>query len=295
VDLGVEEKTKELLGMAIPPTVLSRDKGLSDWAILGGYVGSISHGTYVSPKVHGGIDDKDVMFVCVPPPAYYLGLMEYGSRGTKEVKEAPWDIVVYEARKAVRLLAQGNPNMLALLWLPRRSYVCVAPAGEILLNAREIFVGRHVYRAFVGYARAQLHRMTHGAHLGYMGEKRKALVQQFGYDTKNASHLIRLLRMAVEFLKDGELFVERAQDATELIDIKMGRWTLDRVQVEADRLFALADGAYLASSLPAKPDSNRVSKLAEEIVASAWLWRNEMPKDNKRAEELDASPGGHKV
>ncbi len=56
---------------------------------------------------------------------------------------------------------------------------------------------------------------------GYMGEKRRELVRRVGYDAKNAAHLIRLLRMGIEFLTEGTLYVERA-DAAELLSIKRG-------------------------------------------------------------------------
>ena len=49
-----------------------------------------------------------------------------------------------------------------------------------------------------------------------MGEKRKAIVRKYQYDVKNAAHLIRLLRMGIEFLETGELRVFRAMDAEEL-------------------------------------------------------------------------------
>jgi hypothetical protein len=45
---------------------------------------------------------------------------------------------------------------------------------------------------------------------GYMGQKRRELVRRVGYDAKNAAHLIRLLRMGIEFLTEGTLHVERA-------------------------------------------------------------------------------------
>jgi predicted nucleotidyltransferase len=154
------------------------------------------------------IDDKDTMAFCVPPTDTYLGLSEYGSRGTVEVKRGEWDIVIYEARKALRLLSQGNPNVLSMLWLARTSTSARPMAGEHLL-APHLFVGRHVYKPFAGYASQQLYKMEHGAFKGYMGDKRKALVERHGYDTKNAAHLIRLLRMGIEFLRDGELNVQR--------------------------------------------------------------------------------------
>jgi predicted nucleotidyltransferase len=59
-------------------------------------------------------------------------------------------IVIYEARKAIRLLQGGNPNVLSLLWLEPNYRIAVTPAGQHLLGHRGLFVGRHVYKPFVG-------------------------------------------------------------------------------------------------------------------------------------------------
>lgn len=99
----------------------------------------------------------------------------------------------------------------------------------------------------------------------YMGAKRKELVKRVGYDAKNAAHLIRLLRMGIEFLRDGELHVERT-DAEELLSIKRGEWTLESVQEEAERLFRTAEEAYLQSTLPPKLDESEIESLCMEII-----------------------------
>ena len=99
-----------------------------------------------------------------------------------------------------------------------------------------------------------------------MGAKRKELVRRVGYDAKNAAHLIRLLRMGIEFLVDGELHVERA-DAEQLLSIKRGEWTIERVKEEAERLFKLAEEAYVRSSLPAKPDVKKAEGLCIAIIS----------------------------
>ena len=101
---------------------------------------------------------------------------------------------------------------------------------------------------------------------GYMGAKRRELVRKVGYDSKNAAHLIRLLRMGIEFLVEGELHVERS-DAEQLLEIKRGEWSLDRVKAEAERLFKLAEEAYIRSSLPPKPDGSRAEELCMEITS----------------------------
>lgn len=250
--------------MTIPKNILQENPFLEQ-SILSGYRGSIAHGMWLPKSDPNSIDDKDVMAVIVPSQDYYLGLREFGSRGTKEIKQGEWDIVAYEAHKFIRLLLQGNPNVLMMLWIEPMHYIKIRPAGQLLIDNRRLFVGRHVYRAFTGYAYSQLHRMTHNAFEGYMGEKRKQLVQKYGYDTKNAAHLIRLLRMGTEFMKDGELYVLR-HDAQQLLEIKRGEWSLDQVKGEAERLFKVAEESYLASTLPPEPNFDTVNNLAVEII-----------------------------
>jgi len=253
--------------MVIPRDILRTNKCLNDWAILIGWRGSIAHGMYIPSDDPKSIDDKDVMGICVPPIEYYYGLEHFGSRGTQEIKRQEWDIVVYELLKFVSLLEKGNPNVLSLLWLKPNHYIKTTPEGLLLVENRSLFVGKHVYHSFAGYAHGQLHRMTHQAYRGYMGEKRRALVDAHGFDTKNAAHLIRLLRMAIEFLGDGELRVER-EDAAQLLQIKRGEWNLESVKIEATRLFQLAEEAYVRSKLPAKLDRKAINSLCVGIIAT---------------------------
>jgi predicted nucleotidyltransferase len=101
---------------------------------------------------------------------------------------------------------------------------------------------------------------------GYMGKKRRELVRRVGYDAKNAAHLIRLLRMGIEFLTEGTMHVERA-DAPELLDIKRGAWSLEKVKAEAERLFQLSQEAYVRSTLLAEPDAARAERLCVEMIS----------------------------
>jgi hypothetical protein len=49
---------------------------------------------------------------------------------------------------------------------------------------------------------------------------RTELVDKFGYDTKHAMHLVRLIRMAKEILIEGVVHVYR-DDREELMDIRV--------------------------------------------------------------------------
>jgi hypothetical protein len=134
----------------------------------------------------------------------------------------------------------------------------------MLIDNRDLFVSKKAYHSFIGYAHGQAHRMTHMAFEGYMGEKRRKLVEKFKFDVKNAAHLIRLLRMGIEYLTEGKLYVKR-QDATQLLEIKKGEWTLEQVQEESDRLFKLAEEAYIRSNLPNEPDIDKINNLCINI------------------------------
>jgi hypothetical protein len=101
---------------------------------------------------------------------------------------------------------------------------------------------------------------------GYMGQKRRELVRRVGYDAKNAAHLIRLLRMGIEFLTEGTLHVERA-DAPELLDIKRGAWPLEKVKAEAERLFELSQEAYVRSALSPQPDRDQAESLCVKMIS----------------------------
>lgn len=96
---------------------------------------------------------------------------------------------------------------------------------------------------------------------------RAQLEAQFGYDTKHAQHLVRMLRMGVEILRDGEVRVRR-DDAEELRAIRSGAWTYDELVERAERLGAQVREAAQGSALPEAPDEERLNVLCAEIVES---------------------------
>jgi len=250
----------------LPEKLVERYPALNEWAILITYRGSVAHGMYIPPKEPTSVDDKDVLSVCVPTEDYFVGLKMFGNKGTKEIQENEWDIVVYEIRKFISLLEKGNPNVLSSLWLEPQYYMKVTQAGKLIIDNRGLFVSKKMYHAFRGYAYQQMHKMTHyGVFNGHMGEKRKRLVEKFGYDVKNAAHMIRLLRMCHEFLIDGRLYVHRP-DASQLLEIKRGEWSLDKVMSIGEGLFKSCDMAYEASTLPKEPDYELINKLCVDVV-----------------------------
>lgn len=133
----------------------------------------------------------------------------------------------------------------------------------------------HIIKTLDGVLNAdQVHRFRslHKQYfLGYMGEKRKKIVREKGYDTKNAAHLIRLMRMCCEFLTTGAMQVDRTGiDAEELKAIKVGDWTVDQVKAEAESLFARAKALRDTCALPTTIDLDAVARLTSALHLSAW-------------------------
>lgn len=100
-------------------------------------------------------------------------------------------------------------------------------------------------------------------------EKRSALEEAHGYDTKHAMHLIRLLRSGVEILETGVVPVRR-KDAQELLDIRNGKYTYEELVDHAKVLEDKIKEAYKSSDLPKKVDINLVKEVTFEMYHRHW-------------------------
>jgi uncharacterized protein len=101
-------------------------------------------------------------------------------------------------------------------------------------------------------------------------EKRSELEEHFGYDTKHAMHLVRLLRMGVEILRDGQVLVKRA-DADELLAIRAGEWTYDQIAQYAETMDKeVREVWYKKTSLPKYPDVKLAAQLLMEVQDMVW-------------------------
>ena len=240
-----------------------------DGLVLLGYRGSIAHSMYMPNSDPNSVDDIDLMGVFLFPPKNYIGLLQ--GKETVEKFIGKYDMVFYEFRKFIRLLLKSNPNVLGMLWLQPNHYIYKTNIGQMLIDNRDIFSSKLAYKSFTGYAYSQLKRMTHNATKGYMGEKRKELIEKYGYDCKNAAHCVRLLKMGTEFLSSGELNVFR-HDASMLLEIKRGEWSLEQVKKEAKRLFNLADEAYIRSKLPERPSYEKTDEIVTKVLMDHLLY-----------------------
>lgn len=101
-------------------------------------------------------------------------------------------------------------------------------------------------------------------------ETRGVLEEAHGYDTKHAMHLVRLLRMGIEALRDGELTVKRP-DAEELLSIRNGAWTYEEVVAYAESMDKeVREVWYNKTELRKKPDLKFAGALLMEVQDLVW-------------------------
>ncbi len=102
---------------------------------------------------------------------------------------------------------------------------------------------------------------------------RAALEAKHGYDTKHASHLVRLLRMGREILATGKVNVWRGADggtgdAEELRTIRDGAWSYDQLVETAEGEERELQRIYQERTyvVPAKPDRASIEQLCLTLV-----------------------------
>jgi uncharacterized protein len=99
-------------------------------------------------------------------------------------------------------------------------------------------------------------------------ETRAAMEAKFGFDTKHAMHLVRLMRMCREILETGMVIVKRP-DAEELLSIRHGAWSYERLVEWARTEDTALEEVAKSSKLPKSPDVERIDAVCVELISDA--------------------------
>ncbi len=227
--------------------------------------GSELHGA----KVHG-TDDLDIYGVYIEPPELALGLepLEHyvWSTSGNEQRNGPddVDVTLYSLKKWARLAAKGNPTALHFLFSPP----LLEGVWHDVLHSRHVFVARSAARQFIGFADAQLKRLTGELGRGKKGQ-RPDLEQKFGFDVKAAMHTLRLLYECKELLDHGTITLPRPEKEL-LITVRTGQVPLEHVLRMAQKLFAEVRDSETISPLPAQVDRSAISHVVADAYRNHW-------------------------
>lgn len=99
---------------------------------------------------------------------------------------------------------------------------------------------------------------------------RAELEAKYGYDTKHASHLVRLMEQCVEILTEGTLTVGRMDLATTCVDVRAGLWPYEKIMEYAEQKEVECQELYETSTLRKKPNKKALNDLCVEVQQEFW-------------------------
>jgi predicted nucleotidyltransferase len=221
-----------------------------------------------------GMGDKDYMGIFIEPHEYVLGFKKLETftyrTAPKNQRSRPGDIdlTIYSLRKFLSLAMQGNPTILATLFAPENMIVYRDYFGEQLMKHADWIVSKRAFPRFKGYMEAQKKRLQ-GERKGHV-PSRPELIEQFGYDTKYAMHVLRLGLQGIEILNSGRITLPMASGHREYLRaIRNGEYSYEAVLDDIELVEARLEHAGERSTLPDEPNVPAIE---------SWLFNTHMRK-----------------
>lgn len=230
-------------------------------------IGSIMYGTNIETS------DEDFGGIFIPEKEYVMGIkrckqvnLSHKISKMKRNVKGDVDYTVYSLTKIMSLLGTNNPNLIEFLYAPKHCILFKNEFAEELINNRHIFLSKKSYHTFKGYAYAQRKKLEIKKE-NMTG--RTELTSKFGYDTKFAGHLVRLLTEGLEILIEKNITFPLFQNNL-IRDIKLGKYDLAFVLNKTEELEKLIDVAYVKSDLQKEAQWDEINKLQIKLLEDFW-------------------------
>lgn len=217
--------------------------------------------------------DEDMGGLFIPSKDYVIGIhkveqVELSQKVSNTIRNQKGDVdyVLYALPKFITLCIANNPNIIEYLYVPKNCLLVTSHWSDELVANRHLFLSKKAYHTFKGYAYSQRQKL--------MIKKenmtgRTELAEKFGYDTKFASHLIRLLLECHQLLTEKTLTFPLPQNNL-VRDIKIGKYPLEWVIQKADDLEKLIDISYTTSDLQPCANVNEINELQKYLLQHFW-------------------------
>jgi predicted nucleotidyltransferase len=226
-------------------------------------MGSVAYG------VSDDASDRDVYGFCFPPkdiafPHLAGEIFGFGRQVKRfeqwqehhvEYDNVSWDFTVYSIIRYFHLVMENNPNMVDSLFTPERCVLANTTVGQMVRDNRHMFLSKKAWHTFKGYAFQQKSKLLTKNPEG----KRRELIDRYGFDTKYAYHLVRLLDEIEQILTTGDLDLTRAREHMKAI--RRGEVPLDQILAFFDSKLLDLEKAYADSSLPHDPREPEIKQL----------------------------------
>ena len=239
--------------MEMPDEISGRQVVL--WAL----VGSQNYGLAT-----GSSDEDHMAFVAPLFEDLYRGRVYHSQTVTLTD-----DLMVHDVRKVPDLLWKSNPSFMEVLFSRDLTVpdTFAAPYIRHIVSMRDRISTMNL---------PVMWRTTMGMHLSRMGrlekgtESTQTLVDRYGYDTKQAMHAIRSLRVLRKFADSGfrdfgTAIMAAPDERASLLAIKSGRYTLEEFRDYADRVLKETEELKPLFENP-EPDRETFSELDATVM-----------------------------
>lgn len=232
-------------------------------------MGSVAYG------VSSDTSDMDIYGFCIPPkeeifPHLRGEILGFGTQQQRfsqyqqhhlhdadalAGKGRVYDVTIYNIVDYFQLVMKNNPNMIDSLFTPDTCVLHITRIGQMVREARKMFLHKGCWHTFKGYAYQQITKMAGHERVG----KRKEIVAKYGYDVKFAYHVVRLLNEVEQILVEGELDLQRNRE--QLKSIRRGEWQEQEIRDYFTKKESELETLYQSSTLPYAPDEGKVKQL----------------------------------
>ncbi len=226
-------------------------------------MGSVAYGVNLADS------DYDMVSFCIPPKDIvfpHLGgvVQGFGRQVQKfvcyqkhhvQTEAREYDLNCYNIVHWFNLVMDNNPNMIDSLFVPRECITHTSRVGEMVREKRHMFLHKGSWHKYKGYAYAQLNKMGKKDGDG----KRQASIEKYGFDVKQAYHLVRLLDEIEQILTTGDLDLRRSREHLkairrgEVLEADIRKFAADK-EHELERM-------YHESDLPHGRDEEAIKQL----------------------------------
>jgi predicted nucleotidyltransferase len=228
--------------------------GNSDLDIYGIYVSPKDH---IFPSLNGLIPGFDnVQRVDTWHQHHIEDKSAHGGKGQE------YDLSYMSIVKFFALATENNPNIIDSLFVNQNCVLHCTVAGQMITDAKHLFLHKGLVHKFKGYAFSQLHKAENKNPVE--GSKRANDREQTGMDTKFLYHVVRLVCEAEQALETGTIDLTR--DAELYKTIRRGEWSLEQIKGWFTGKEKYLTELYEKSSLQYKPDVDKIRQVLVNVL-----------------------------
>lgn len=233
--------------------------------------------------------DRDVYGFCIPPQAVIFPHLRgeipgFGRQQQRfdvwqehHIKSEPeYDVSVYNIVRYFHLCMENNPNMLDSLFVPQHAVLTQTKIGQRVRENRKMFLHAGYWHKAKGFSYSQLHKMDS---MDRTNPERQKSIEKYGYDVKFGYHTVRLMLQCEMALLEGDLDLTRHNEVYK--SIRRGEWPKEKVLEFFNEKERTLESAYANTSLPYKPDEEKIKALLLECLEMHYSSLSFIPRQEE--------------